>query len=79
VIGYGEPLPWNEPSICTVFSNKVTKTVNWHPTKGYYKDGIEYTYVLVNESLGRAIRVAAKQARTPVPTAEEVQPLALEP
>jgi hypothetical protein len=74
VIGYGEPTPWNEPAICPIFTSKITKKVQWHPTLGYHKDGIDYTYV---ETHGEEILAAARQARTPCPTPEAVRPLSL--
>lgn len=72
VVGYGESKPWPEPELCPVFSEKVTKHTNWHPARGYFKDGIDYIYV---ETRGRNIPEAARQARMPVATAEEVRPL----
>ena len=77
VIGYGEPQPWNEPALCPLFSKLTTKRTNWHPTKGYFGQGVEYTFVETDVALGNDIRVAARQARKPVATAEEVQPLSL--
>jgi hypothetical protein len=74
VIGYGDPVPWNEPAICPVFTSKITKKVQWHPTLGYHKDGIDYTYV---ETHGAEIQAVARQARTPYPTQEAVRPLSL--
>lgn len=74
VIGYGDPVPLGEPALCPVFTSKITKKVTWHPTKGYFKDGIDYTYV---ETDGEEIRETARQARTPMPTPEDVHPLPL--
>jgi hypothetical protein len=74
VIGYGQPEPWNEPAICPIFSNKTTRKVEWHPMKGYFKGGIDFTSV---ETDGPYILSAAKQARTHCKTAAEVRPLPL--
>lgn len=74
VVGYGDPVPWNEPAICPIFSEKITKKVVWHPTKGYNKDGTDYTYV---ETKDRFVPAAARQARTPMASTDQVRPLSL--
>lgn len=61
VTGYGESVPWSEPAVCPVFSDKETKQVQiYWPVKGFV-----------------GILAVARQARTPYATPEEVRPLAI--
>lgn len=65
--GTGKPLPWREPDICDLFHEKVPSKVEaWgNRVVGYAKD----------TGLGPKIILAARQARTPKPTKEEVKNL----
>jgi hypothetical protein len=72
VIGYGEKVPVKEPRLCSLFSEKATRKVTWHPRGGYYKDGIDFVEVITKDL---SIPLASHQGRMPVATAEEVKPL----
>lgn len=69
IVGYGEATPWLEPSLCPVFTMKITERVVVHPTKGYHKDGQDYTHVQVNS---HSIVEATRQARTPFASQKDV-------
>ena len=69
VVGYGEKTPWLEPTPCPVFSEKVTKKVKQHPTKGYHYQGQDYTYIEMNS---HHIQNANHQARHPFARLEDV-------
>jgi hypothetical protein len=74
VVGYAAPIPLKEPAICPVFSRLVTKVVQWHPTKGYDRGGIEWT---LPETDTHRVGEAAQLARTPVALPAHVKPLPL--
>ena len=76
VVGYKDPVPWNEPAVCPIFSSlKTTKTL-YHPTLGYHKDGIDLTEVT---TIDLDIPACARSARMPAPTQEAVKKLSLTP
>jgi hypothetical protein len=63
VVGLGDPVPWKEPEICPIFSYKET---------GLTWDKKEYMAVEIDKP---DILYAARQARTPCLTPEDVRPL----
>ena len=65
MVGYGEPIPLNEPKLCPIFSEKVKTQHPWQ------KD-LVFDEILMKDL---DIPAAAYQARMPVKTAEEVKPL----
>jgi len=61
----GNPVPWVEPQVCSLFHEKVPGHVKWGSyIRGFAKDN----------GFGDKILFASRQARTPQPTPEEVQP-----
>lgn len=74
-IGYGDKIQWNEPNICPIFSNKITKKVNINPINGqYFKNGIDWTVI---ETFNQQVSDSAFRSRMPYVTAQEVKPLPL--
>lgn len=61
----GNPVPWPEPQICSLFHTKAPK----HVSGGYYIKGKTF-----DNGLGERILEASRQARTPMATPEEVEP-----
>lgn len=69
-----QPIPMPEPEICPIFSDKMLRKTNWSRDGKYHRTPIEITVV---ETDGPYILAAARQARKPQPTAEDVRPLPL--
>jgi hypothetical protein len=61
----GKPVPWLEPQVCPLFHDKIAGKVQYGTYHwGYAKDN----------GFGEKILAASRQARTPMPTPEEVAP-----
>lgn len=63
----GNPIPWSEPQICTLFHETIPSSVNrW---------GSRMNGCAKDKGLGKEILEASRQAKMPKGTPEEVQPL----